>query len=179
VHPSLLNLRIIWGAILTTVSAFVAVLAFGVRIGSKPPESALLVGLGAAALLLAVASQVLFRLVLRQGLARETPRIDEVHDQHSPLAQYRGATPTRRVFANRDQAMLIALRALQSATIVGVAVSESVGLLGFVLGLHGFGVLEVAPFFALSMLLMLLLFPSEGRAIAALERQHGAVMPQQ
>jgi hypothetical protein len=177
VHPSLLTLRILWGGFLTTVSSLAAALAFGVRAGGEPPDPTLLLGMGASALLLAPMSQVMPRLVLRQQLLRQTPLIHEQRDPHSALAQYRGAAPTRRVFANRDQALLIALRALMTATIIGLAFAESVGLLGFVLGVFGFDTLMVAPFFALSLLLMLALFPTERRAVAALERAHGAVLP--
>jgi hypothetical protein len=177
VHPAIATLRILWAAILTSTLILAGVLAFGVRGGEPMTEPVMLAALGAAALTLAVMSRVMFAALLRQGFAREAPRIEQAHDPHSAMAQYRGAAPTRRVFANRDQAIKNALRALHSATIVALAMSEAVGILGFVLGFLGFGWQKVAPFFVLSVALIASLFPSEKKAVSALERHHDAVMP--
>jgi len=176
VHPILLTNRILWGSILFSSLLFPVVL---VLIGQDKPqlrEPVAVPVLGVLAITAAIMSRVLPPFLRRQAFAKEQVRIEQQADPNSALALYRGAGPTRRVFADREGARMIAMRVQQTTSILGLALSEAVGLCGFALGIIGFELWPAAPFFAVSWLLILTLFPTERAAIRALERHHDATL---
>jgi hypothetical protein len=174
VHPILLVNRILWASILFACLISPVVLAVVERGLTEAREPVALPMLAALALTTAIMSRVLPPFVRRQAFAREQPRIEHQADPDSALALYRGAAPTRRVFADREGARLLALRVQQTTSILGLALSEAVGLFGLVLGFMGFELWQAAPFFVVSSLLIVTLFPMERRAIRALEKHFEA-----
>jgi hypothetical protein len=176
VHPILVTNRILWAAILFSSVLFLVVLLLVSLEVPEPPNPVLLPALAAGAVMLLIMSRIVPGHLQRQAFAREQIKIEQAADPHSAMANYRGAAPTRRVISDREGARLIALRAQQSASIVALALSEAVGLLGFALGMIGFGSWQIAPFFVVSWLAILSLFPTERRAVRALERHAGATL---
>jgi len=175
VHPILAINRVLWGALLVSSVLFPTALAMVIREPAEPPNPVLLPVFAAIGVALLIMSRILPGQLMRQAIAGQRVKVQHTADPHAAMANYRGAAPTRRVIADRESALLIALRAQQTATIIALALSEGVGLLGFALGMAlGFGLLQVAPFFAVSTLSMLTWFPTQSRAVRALERATGA-----
>jgi hypothetical protein len=176
VHPILLTNRILWGSILFSSLILPGVLVLANPSAPELREPIALPALAAVALTVAIMSRVLPPFMRRQAFAREQLRVEHQADAHSAMALYRGAAPTRRVFADREGARMIAMRIQQTTSILGLALSEAVGLFGFVIGFIGFPLWQAAPFFVVSWLLILTLFPTERAAVRALERHFDATL---
>jgi hypothetical protein len=176
VHPILLTNRILWGSILFSSLLFPVVLVLIEQDKPQLREPIVMPVLGVLAVTAAIMSRVLPTFMRRQAFAREQIRIEQQTDPHSAMALYRGAAPTRRVFADREGARMIAMRVQQTTSILGLALSEAVGLFGFALGYIGFEVWQAAPFFVVGWILILTLFPTERAAIRALERHYDATL---
>lgn len=88
-----------------------------------------------------------------------------------------GAGPKRRVFADPKAATGAAFMTYQTPFIMGMALSESVALSGFMLWQLGFGLAEGMPFFVLAWISMALRFPTLDKVLVPFERAHDAVIP--
>jgi hypothetical protein len=177
VHPILLTNRILWASILfaSLISPVVlVVIDRGATEFSQFREPVALPALAALALTTAIMSRVLPPFMRRQAFARQQLRVEHQADPDSALALYRGAAPTRRVFADREGARKVALHVQLTTSTLGLALSEAVGMFGLVLGIMGFELWQAAAFFAVSTLLIVTLFPMERRAIHALEKHFDA-----
>lgn len=156
------SLAIIWFALLLAVGMFAVVLIF-VRSSPNAPtdfaHSAIantyLVGLGVFASVSAVASLLVPRLLLKRRLAGSGGSSDNL------ASGFGGGS---------SSISLEDFVAFQTSFILGMALSESVAMFGFVLGYLGFGPRAIAPFFGVSALLMLARFPSRRRITRALRK---------
>ncbi len=144
-----------------------------------PPEgeadSTLVLLLAAVALGNAVMSFVLPEIVYRAGVRRANIPVDEVPDPNAPQG-FAGATRVR-IFRDPGAARALARLHFQQTFILGLALSESVGLLGFVLNRMGFSFLFTLPFFLASGVLIAVRFPTEGVAERRLAATLGARFP--
>ena len=175
-HPILQTSRILWAAILFSSVLFLIPLVFLGRTTAEAPEPIMLPVLASVAVMAAVMSRVVPPLLQRQAFASAQVRIEQQADPNSALALYRGAAPTRKVFGDREGARMVAMRVQQTTSILGLALSEAVALFGFALGFLGFELWQVLPFFVVSWVLILTLFPTERGAIRALERHFDATL---
>jgi hypothetical protein len=171
------TLRILWAAILSSTLAFAGLLIAGVGDDvSEPPPVLLALASAVMAITIAVMSFLLPRQVHVRTLRAKNLAVVEEADPSSAFSNYRGSLGKRKVFADPASARSTAIRLAQTPMILALALSESIALFGFVLGFLRFPLLMVAPFFALSWTLILLRFPTDKAAVAALERTYGATL---
>ncbi len=141
-----MTMRILWAALLVSQGIYLGlVVGQVIPPPEEPPEPVLLTGLSAAAMFSAVLSILLPRMFYRQALAG--PQFAHAEG----MAQ------------GPDGVLGVALRLAFAPFIIGCALAESVAIYGLILGLIGFSLLTVAPFFAAGAMLMLVQFPTEGR----------------
>ena len=168
------TLRLLWASIFSSlgiITGFAATL--------PPPEGegdhTLFFILAAVALGNAAMSFVLPEIVYRAGVRRANVPVDEVPDPDAPS----GFAGAKRVRVFRDPAAARSLARLhfQQSFILGLALSEAVGLLGFVLNRMGFELLFTLPFFLISGILIAVRFPTEGVAERRFAHALGARFP--
>ncbi len=177
--------RILWGALTFTVFIYGFILhATGhgnvnpVREGMDPT---LPIMLGVTALSVAVVSFVLpakFFRASAQRLARSLKVTDTVNvvmpgDERG----FRTAPPSSKVYENGSAALAAAFTAFQTPFILGLALSESIVINGFLLGFMGYGLRFAAPFFAVGLVLLLVRFPTKDRVAGMFEEATGVRMP--
>lgn len=124
--------RILWVALFVSTLLYLVVIGL-TTVEGEPHWQGLLLPLAVAAVMMAGASLVAPRILLRQRSAQST---DE-----SSSTQAAGA-------------YLVAL-------ILAMALAEAVAILGFILGVRGAPVTVVVPFFAVTWILMLMRFPTQ------------------
>ncbi|MDH3200469.1 MAG: hypothetical protein OEM15_06215 [Myxococcales bacterium] len=124
--------RILWVALFFSTLLYLAVIELTTLEG-EPSWQGLLLPLAVAAVMMAGASLVAPRLLLRQRSSKST--------EESSSTQAAGA-------------YLVAL-------ILAMALAEAVAILGFILGIRGAPVTVVMPFFVVTWILMLLRFPTQ------------------
>jgi hypothetical protein len=173
--PYLRTMRILWGAMLGTVGLLAVLLLAGIRAEEPAPRDLLLpcifasFSIGGGAL-----SFLLPKSLFKQAAARADVEIvnDPVPD--ALVAGFRQAAPTHRVFADTLGAERAAAFAFNSPFVLSLALSESVGLMGFVLGFMGFVLPVWAPFMAVSVVLIALKYPTRETITKGFERARGA-----
>jgi hypothetical protein len=165
---------ILWGALLASQFIYLGLLLapeiFPARV--EPADPSLAIIFIAIALTMASASFVLPRLLLRAALHHAEVALEEVPVHDAP-ADFRQQSATVRRFADPEVARAVALRAGLTPLIIGLALSESISLLGLVLGILGHPALIWAPFFACGMTLTAVRFPMENGLFRALSRAKG------
>jgi hypothetical protein len=87
-----------------------------------------------------------------------------------PIGSFRESAPTTRLIAEPHKTVLAAFARYQTPFIIGMALSESICLFGFMLGFMGAPPYAYAPFFALGLGLMVWRFPRLVTITSALER---------
>lgn len=161
-RPSLSVPRIMWLALLVSQVIYAALLNVpGVmEIAPQPPPAGMRYGLAAFALLAAIASFAVPRLLWSAAL------------KASP---YQGAQDTSR--GHDEAALKHGMRLGMPPFILGLALSETVAIFGLISGVLGEPWPVTTPFFATSMGLMLVRFPTERTFTGPLQqsrfRQHG------
>jgi len=172
-QKALLTVRVLWLAISMSIAVFLVVLALAAPPGpsqAAPVMAPVLVGV---AVLLAVMSVVLPRTLHWAAVSSvELPVITEA-DPEGFGSFYREAAPTRNIIADREAAHQAAVKCFQPAYIIGLALSEAIALLGFVLGFLGFAPWIWLPFFAVGFVLVAIRFPTERKIVAPLEAALG------
>lgn len=155
-NPKLQTLRVLWAALMGSPAMFLIVgyLVTKERQEVLTPDPILLPVLGAAALGSAVASVVLPQVLLKPALLALKLQLTDAPS----VGPSRGRRRPRR-FADADLARARLLMAVQTPFILGMALAESVALMGFVLWFQGFPFLHVAPTFVVSWGLMVSKFP--------------------
>ena len=123
----------------------------------------------AVAVMVAVASFIVPRQLLRAALQRINFEVTEVADPDA-IGMYREAAEKVRVFKEPDRILPRSLGAYQTATILSLAMSEAISILGLALGLQGFIVMVTVPFFSAGILLSALRFPRESQLITIAEK---------
>ena len=82
------------------------------------------------------------------------------------------------VFADRASALTTASQLHLTRLIVSLAMSETIAIMGMVLGMQfGYGPEVTVPFCVLALGLMLVRFPREAALIKQLEAAYGATLP--
>jgi hypothetical protein len=174
--------RILWGAIFASVVMLLGMVLILKPAPLEPPEPVLFFALSAVAVAVLVASFVVPPLGIRQAVLRAKLEVTQetVVDpaRGSDVLPYREtATVTRKVAAKPKQARASALVAYQTSLILGMALSEAVALLGFMLHFLGFPLPWVLPFFLASWVSMALRFPTVEKVLGPFERAAGMHIP--
>ncbi len=150
--PGILQVRIVWAALLGSQALYLYLLVSGVfETPPEPPAPIMLTVVSAVAMVNGMASIFLPRFLLGQALGRMSE-----HDR--ALVQQGRDAILRRAFTMGFPAYII-----------GIALAEAVAIFGLVLGVMGFTLMTVLPFFAAGAVLTLTKFPTEGRFLAPLE----------
>jgi len=170
--------RILWGAMFASTCVFIVVLYFQQRTGAlptEPTEPIMLPAFAAVALGIAIVSVLYPRHLHRTSLELGKLEVVTEVDERGGAALFRDAAPTIRVFANPDEARRSAFVKYNTPFILGMAQSESIALFGFALGMLGFPLLHVLPFWLVCWVLMIIRFPTLERILGPLEKAHDAV----
>lgn len=138
-----------------------------------PPPSVLAPALSGAALAAGVMSFVLPRVQLASALAPFASRVEQQAGA-APWPGYRSKVEGERVLRLADADRRALAKAYQTSLVIALALSESVALLGFVLGFLGFPAAAAAPLSVAGTLLIAARFPTERGVLGPLERVHGA-----
>lgn len=166
--------RILWAALLGSTVLFFGMLFVVPDPNQPPPDPVMLPALAGAAVMSLVMSIVLPMTQLKQAVAKASFDITEEADTSaSDVIPFRDAAK-RRVFAKPDAARRVMLMRWQTPFILGMALSESVSLFGFVLGFLGFPIPVVVPFFVVCWISMLARFPTPARVFGPFEAAAGA-----
>lgn len=168
--------RVLWIAMILSVLMFLVILQV-VPLPPAPLNPVMAPALALVAVLVAGASFVMPRLVLRQALAKAELRVIDEADPGAFGSFYREAAPRRRIFADRGAAVRAALAAYQTSFILSVALSEAVALFGFVLAFQGFAPVAWAPLYAAGLILIAIRFPTARRMLGPLEQAYNAIIP--
>jgi len=171
------TIRILWGSLMASVCMIFGTLFVAKPPNPEPPEPMMAPAFAVVALMVAGASFFLPLNMKKTAFKNMKLPLEEVSDtEASDVLPYRDA-PKRRVFANPKEAARRAFMIYQTSTILECALSEAVGLFGFVLGFLGFPLPVFIPFFAVSLILMALRFPTVEKAFGPLERHFDAKLP--
>ncbi len=181
--PSLMTLRVLWGALTMTVVMLAGVLVVTGHLDATPDRQPDAV-LGVALLVTSFVTPAIGEFIARMGYARAaaaanlaTRQGDATERAGASVGFRDAAVETHTVFADPAAADRAALRCAMTPMILRLATSEAVAQFGFVYGFLGAGLLKAAPFFALSFVLMLARVPTHARIRADLERATGARFP--
>lgn len=158
---------ILWCALLGSQFIYVGLLlAPGLLTApsTEPPEPGLALVFAAVAIALAITSFVLPMVLLRTALANAEVEIEEV-----PTG-FRQMGPSIRRFANLADAERVSIRVGLTPMILGLALSEAVSVLGFILGFLGHPMLVWTLFFVCGIVLTAIRFPTRQRFLEALAR---------
>lgn len=175
-HPILHTSRIMWAAMNATPVVFTVVLMIARPRDLEPEVPLMPFMLGAVALAVFATSVVLPRHQL--DLAIRKLSLEQRTEVLAQETLFRDAAPTRQVFvAPLSETFRKIAPAFQTGFILGMALSEAVILVGFVLVFMGFDPVTAVPFFAVGWTSMLLRFPRVAPVARRIERLHGAVFP--
>lgn len=178
--PALTTQRILWAALLTSNVLYVGLLFYlrANRGGQSLPaiDPMMAPAFAAVALGISAASVLLPRRLYASATAAAPIEVRDgvKEDPMGSLQGFRRPAPSERVFADTDAARRAALVHNMTPLIVGMALAESVSLLGFVLGFLGAGEAIFLPFFAVGIGLQVPRFPTMLAIERAFEAAHGA-----
>jgi F0F1-type ATP synthase membrane subunit c/vacuolar-type H+-ATPase subunit K len=167
----IMTARILWLALMTSVGLYVVVLrTIVIQTPTAPLQAFLPLVFGIVAFMAATASFLIPKNAMRRAILLLNLPLVEMKDPNA-----RGAfAETVRSFAQPEEAARRAVAVFQTGLILALALSESVVLLGFVLGFLGYGSATAAPFFVAGALLMAIRFPTEAAIVRLLESSYGA-----
>lgn len=159
--------RILWAALLASTFVYLAVIRIAAHPAENPPPNLIPIVLAATSIAIVVASYLLPTVVLRRAIQALDLPIEE--------AKMFGDQPAgTRIFRDPAAARTKAQPALQSATILRLALREAIALYGVVLAFMGYDFRVYIGFFVIAWLLMLEAFPREAAEDAAIEAACGA-----
>jgi hypothetical protein len=138
------------------------------------PEVFLIPALYLAAMMSTAMSFVLPRFKRGATFKPFASRVENDTGGAAPWPGYRSKVKGERVLRLSDDDWRVIARGAQTALVLALAFSESVALMGFVLGFLGFPWPFWVPLSVLGTLLILLRFPTERSLLRPLERAHGA-----
>ena len=169
---------ILYGALYWSTGMYLLVLHLQAEaLRRAEPDPIMLPALGGVALVCAVMSFVLPRLVHRAALARLELAVEEVPDPNGSV-MFRDRTPTLRVFAHPDQARRRARQIFFTPFILRLAIAESIAIDGFILRMQGFEWAQILPFFVVCWVIFALSAPLNRRIFGPLEKHFDARFPQ-
>ena len=169
--------RVLWAALLASQLVYLMLLTLPglVAVPAAPPDPQLPLVLAGAAAVIAVVSFVLPARLRAASMARVALATERRPDP-SARGAFREAVPTHEL-ADPEAMRRAALLAGFVPFVLSLALSESVSVLGLVLGFLGHEPLVWAPLIATGMLLTMARFPSEQRLVEALARAKGLSAP--
>ena len=177
---SLQTMRILWAALSSSPLLFcVVMLVVSPQSCSDSPQQPdyTLSVVTLAALAMAVMSFLVPRAVFLLTAKGTTLAITNEPDANANTA-FRDIVPTRRVFADRANALTVAGQIHSTRLIVSLAMSETIAIMGMVLGMQfRYGPEVTVPFCVLALALMLVRFPREAAIIKQFEAAYGATLP--
>ncbi len=148
-------LCILWGALFSSTLMMLLALVL-TRPPDAQPTPILLPVLGAVGLGSAAFSVIVPKLQFRAALRAYQFPTRQIEDPSS----LPGSGKMLRVPVDQSAVLSSVLTRFQTPFILGMAMSESVALYGFVLGFTGFPLMVCMPFFLVSWALMAMRFPS-------------------
>jgi hypothetical protein len=169
--------RILWLSLLVASLLYPAIVLMARANDPEPlaPEVFLLPAFYLASLMTIAMSFLLPRRKLAASFAPFASRVEAgAGGASQPWAGYRSKQPGERELRLSGADLRAVARGYQGALILALALSESVALMGFVLGFLGFPAPFWAPLSAVGTLLIALRFPTEGALFGRLERAHSA-----
>ena len=180
--PSLFTMQVLWGALIVTpgLHALVLVATHKVDAAEPGPDAVMVVSITVCALIVAALSVALPRVRARRGAALSKPatRDDQTYTDQGDHGFREAATATTtRVLADPAAAEQAAFRAAFTPFILGMALAEAIANFGFVLAFLGGGLRLAAPFFAASVALQAVRFPTRAGVLARYEEAVGARLP--
>jgi hypothetical protein len=166
--------RILWLALFASQGIYLVLVTVPGLLDrpTEPSELVALPVLAGVAVMMAVMSFVL-PAVMRNAAARSVAPATTEGPAAAVSASYRGPIGSTKTFADRTAALRDGVRVGTAPFIVGLALTESVAVIGLVLAFMGHPRLHYLPFFAVAALLMLARFPTEHTFLAPIERAHG------
>ncbi|HEY2368849.1 MAG TPA: hypothetical protein VGH87_20780 [Polyangiaceae bacterium] len=107
-------------------------------------------------------------------MALRTMKVTFENEVGEPVGSFRESAPVEKLFASPHQTVMDAFTRFQTPFLIGMALSESICLFGFMLGFMNAPPTTYAPFFAVGLGLMAWKFPRLSTITSALERVKGA-----
>lgn len=178
-NQALTTMRIMWASLMFSVCILLVVVFI------VPPEPGALPPLALPLFALVALSTAVLSFVIPKrsyAAAAKSVEIPVAPSQDSggmPAGMFQGAGPARKLPAHPDEARRRATVLFQTQFILSLALSEAVALFGFMLGHLGFSLVQFVPFFAVSLALMALRFPTEERIVAMFEAATGVYVGSQ
>jgi hypothetical protein len=170
--------RILWGALLSATVVFLVIIVFQKQGGHVPvtPQNAVMLPVFAAvAVIVSTISLLMPRQLHMQALKAAKFEVTSEADPEA-VGMFRDAAPGIRVFANPTAVAKRAVVLYHTPLILGLALSEAVSLFGFILGMLGFELLHILPFWLMSWALIAIRFPTEKSVIGPAEKAYDAVL---
>ena len=167
------TIRTLWFALLPSNFIFVAVIANGVGAKNADPQVHAMVPLFGA---LAAGTAVLsFFLPARAfATALRAAKIQVSDEPGEAPGGFRQAALVQKIVARPTEVLVDALARWQPAFLMGMALAESISLLGLVLGYLGAPPLAYLPFVGAGLTIMLVKYPRLDAVTTAIERASGA-----
>ena len=171
------TMRIIWLALFVTPVFFIAVLVIHVQsgqhdrgLGTSTESQALL--FGALAAVNAMMSVIVPRRALMASIRRLDLRVEDRPGEQ--IGSFRESAPVRRVVADPQAAVRAVVPVFHKTFIQGMAMAESVALLGMAIAYVGNPLPFAAPFFVVCWVLMVTKLPRVTQITGAIEAATGA-----
>lgn len=175
-QKSMMTARTLWAALVGSTVMLLVVMFVVKPDNPGPPPTELLVPLMAVGVANAVVAVVLPMVQYRNIVKRK--QFEAVPDAGSPQAQgYRMDVVIPLVFSNPQAVLTGMLPAYQTVLILGMALAESVALLGFIIGFLGLPKQAAIPFFVVCWILQATKFPTVRKIVGPVEKQHNARFP--
>lgn len=159
--------RILWGNFLVSVVLFLGMTFIVPQDPELAFEPIMAPVFGGVAVMSAVMSFVVPGIIVKPALANADVKLREVPDPNASI-QVSGKTPTIKVVADPRAFRQRAYAMFLTPWLLAVALSESVAIFGLVLHFMGASLPIIAPFFAVSFLLIAMRFPTEKAIIKPL-----------
>ncbi len=164
--------RFLWLSLIISTVLFLVVFKIARNVPRAPPDPTMVAGVMAMALVSAGLSVFFPPRAFVTGLKRLNLKV--TGEAGEPIGSFRESAPQRRVVADPEGAVHAALPLFQRSFLVGMALAESVALLGFELGYIGAPVRLMMVFFGVAWILMASKLPRVSTITKAIERATGA-----
>lgn len=184
--PQIRTMQILWAALLSTPFLYVlVVISTGRAAANEPGPPALFYGVFGLLSLSLGAMSLALPGYLRGRAARGAVLVSglEVDDaqryapEHEQGFREAAAAEVERRFRDPQRAAETAARVYMTPFILGMALAEAVANFGLVLAFMGAGARAALPFFAATVALQVMRYPSRARVLAAFEERTGVRFP--
>lgn len=171
--PPMQTFVILYTALIAGTFVYLGLLLSGLLVVTPAEDSTLALGMGVSAIGVLAASWFIPRSVHLAGMQGLELEIEEVPDPNGSV-MFREQTPMVRSFADPAHADREARRVYFTPFILRLAFSEALAIFGFTLGLLGYALPVVLPFFLASWISFALSAPRPSRWRAPLSAQFDA-----